>query len=383
MTRARLTGMSHSAITQEGKCGPEWTDSRRALVCLRYGIGDLVMQLPMLESLRRALPEARITALGAFPAIQLLEREAPVDEVVDIRRWGFRHRWDEGTGQSRDDLTAWIGESGFDLVFDPGHAAPGVAQSIWRHTLPMYDADPAAEAEALQSGASGQQAMRAAVLAGWGLRVPDHPSPRLRLSRAERHFAEDFLVRLGVSGQAPIAASAVASHPLKRWPARSLERAIVQLVEVHERDAVVFRGPGSALEQLERRHRVHSVPALHLRRTAALLARCGVLICNDTGLMHLAAAVGTPSVATFGPTASRLFRPTVAHAIAVQSTVGCPHRRTTSLGPAGCWSGDRCLIAERSCTDQIDVDVVTRAASRLLRADAAVSSTVGLSCSGI
>ena len=47
-------------------------EARRILVCLRYGIGDVVMELPVLDALRSALPRAHITALGAYPAIELV-----------------------------------------------------------------------------------------------------------------------------------------------------------------------------------------------------------------------------------------------------------------------------------------------------------------------
>ncbi len=40
-------------------------EARRILVCLRYGIGDVVMELPVLDALRAAVPRAHITALGA------------------------------------------------------------------------------------------------------------------------------------------------------------------------------------------------------------------------------------------------------------------------------------------------------------------------------
>jgi hypothetical protein len=57
-------------------------DARNLLVCLRYGIGDVVMQFPMLDALRRAVRHARITAVGAHPAIELLENSGLVDEIL-------------------------------------------------------------------------------------------------------------------------------------------------------------------------------------------------------------------------------------------------------------------------------------------------------------
>jgi ADP-heptose:LPS heptosyltransferase len=46
----------------------------------------------------------------------------------------------------------------------------------------------------------------------------------------------------------------------------------------------------------------HIIEPCHLRKTAALLSRCTLLLCNDSGLMHMAAGIGTPVAAIFGPT---------------------------------------------------------------------------------
>lgn len=71
--------------------------AQRVLVCLRYGIGDVVMQTAALDALRRALPTACITALGARPAIELLEHDPRIDELVCTQDWGLRHWGDTGT----------------------------------------------------------------------------------------------------------------------------------------------------------------------------------------------------------------------------------------------------------------------------------------------
>jgi heptosyltransferase-2 len=47
---------------------------------------------------------------------------------------------------------------------------------------------------------------------------------------------------------------------------------------------------------------VHVVEPVSLRRTAALLSECAVCICNDSGIMHMAACMGVPTVGIFGPT---------------------------------------------------------------------------------
>jgi ADP-heptose:LPS heptosyltransferase len=61
---------------------------------------------------------------------------------------------------------------------------------------------------------------------------------------------------------------------------------------------------------------------LSMRQLAAVLSRADAFVCNDTGVMHLAAAVGTPLVAVFGPTDPDEWKPPGAEFIAVRGSGG-------------------------------------------------------------
>ncbi len=96
----------------------------------------------------------------------------------------------------------------------------------------------------------------------------------------------------------------------------------------------------------------------HLRSTAALLSLCGVFVCNDTGLMHMAAAVGTPTAALFGPTSPQIYLPPT-RAVAARSARPCRFRRTNSFGPSECLTAWRCLRdgpESRGCIEEIEVE---------------------------
>lgn len=346
--------------------------AKRVLVCLRYGIGDVVMELPVLSALRAALPGARIAALGAEPATQLLEGDDRVDEVVAVSRWGLSHRWDTGTAETRAGFAAWWRERRFDLHLDVHHAAPPIGEVVWPRGVRSLEAAEWAEAEAVRAGMDGVEAVKAAVEEGWGLRVPPALRPELCPSRQEQVYATTFLRERGIEGDAPIAISPVASLSLKRWPLESFAALADRLSAETGRPILVFCGPqqevGNALMARMRAGRpIVRVGALHLRLVAALLARCALLVCNDTGLMHMAAALGVPTVAIFGPTAPRVYLPAAAHALAAGGEdIACPHRNTDSLQPPGCWADDRCLIGIGGCIRRTGVEEVLDLARRAL-----------------
>ncbi|HEX7118130.1 MAG TPA: glycosyltransferase family 9 protein [Longimicrobiales bacterium] len=345
--------------------------ARRILLCMRYGIGDVVMEMPVLESLRATAPRAHITALVAPPADELLEGEPLLDAIVSIRRWGLTHRWDEGTPDSRAALDRWIAEGAFDTLLDVHHAAVAVGRVVWARAIRSLEADERREEAAVAAGRDAVAAIKDAVRAGWGLAVPDALAPRLHLRDAERDAAASLLSRIGAR-TAPIALAPVASLPMKRWPPDRYAALADALVRETGRRVLLLAGPNTeagAAVVAAMRHPddVLRVGAIHLRRVAALLSRCALLVCNDTGIMHVAAAVGTPVVGLYGPTVPEIFRPPVPHAHAVVARhIRCPHRNTRSLHPPGCWSSPHCLIADRSCVEAVSVEAALAAARHAL-----------------
>jgi ADP-heptose:LPS heptosyltransferase len=95
------------------------------------------------------------------------------------------------------------------------------------------------------------------------------------------------------------------------------------------------------------------VQNLHLRQVAALLSQCRLYLGNDSGLMHLATAVGTPVVILFGPTVPHLYLPRSVRSQAVTSGVACPYRPRRAFGHPRCVLAGSCLTGT-PCIQTID-----------------------------
>ena len=332
-------------------------EARRILLCLRYGIGDLVMETPALDALRREAPAAQITALGARPAIELLDGDPRIDRLVCAQDWGLEHWGDFGSARIREKILMWMARESFDLVLDPSHAVMGAAEAIRSSSTSFRDAGGEAQERALLRCKGGAAAIRAAVREGWGIEVPQNAHPSLQLTGGEYAAAERFLARQEVLGEPVVGISPVASSPLKRWPLDRFVQVTDELAETCGR-VLLFYGPqretaAALAARLRHPRRVIPVGALHLRQVAALLARCRLFIGNDTGLTHMAGAVGTPLLALFGPTSPSIYLPTQVPSVAFGGEHPCRRRLTASFGPPECVVAGRCLEGERSCIDRV------------------------------
>ncbi len=341
--------------------------AKRVLMCLRYGIGDVVMEMPVLETLRRTLPDAFISGLGAGPAVELLENDPRLDAIFTVQDWGLGHWGDGGTPQIDEKLQKWLAEKDFDLILDPSHAVIAVREAIWKTKKTIFDSP----TPFCRPGQNGPEAIRCSIRDGWGMDVPADRIPALHISRKDRIFAQMFLNRYDLSAHRLAAISPVASSALKQWPQGRLAEIAGRLVNDHDFHLLVFCGPGEdaggqLLEAIGRRDRVVAVGALHLQRVAALLARMELFVCNDTGLMHMAAAAGTAVAAVFGPTSPALYLPPGPRAAAMAGKDTCEYRKTEAFGPSDCIVQGRCLKEKDGCIEAIGTDQVMSAIEKLL-----------------
>jgi len=140
--------------------------------------------------------------------------------------------------------------------------------------------------------------------------------PTVTVTETERMWAEERMAALGVGEGAPvIGIHPGASSDDKRYPEDRFARAAEEVADAmgHGARIAILEGPGDAA-------RADAVVAASpstvarpgpatLRQTMALMARADVMLVNDSGPMHLAAALGTPLAAVFGPTDDRRWMP--------------------------------------------------------------------------
>jgi heptosyltransferase I len=346
--------------------------AKRVLFCLRYGIGDVVMETPILGALWHTLqPGGRIKALGARPAIELLEKDPRISRLYSVQDFGLRHWGDRGTKEIKTKIREWLRLQKYDLILDVSHAVAAVKEVIWQQETAILDTNTAVQHEILRNGCGGVAAIKKGICEGWGLRVPETATPRIHLEPSDFVFADRFLKNLDASDSPVLAISPVASSPLKQWPIAHFAEIADRLIEETGLKLLIFCGPqqnaGFALfSAMRRRARVAVIGNIHLSRVAALLARCAVFLCNDTGLMHIAAAVSTPVIALFGPTSASIYLPPAENTIAISGSIDCSYRRVHSFGPPECVIANRCLIGEQSCICSVNVSQVQEAIWALL-----------------
>ena len=150
-----------------------------------------------------------------------------------------------------------------------------------------------------------------------------------------------------------------ASHAAKRMPQVLLAEILAQVVERQGDALTIFvlgnegeRGLGEAVCSRLATARVENLCGrLSVAELPRMLASMAVLLCNDSGLLHVAEAVGTPVVALFGPTVEAFgFKPWREDSRVFSSRLGC--RPCSRHGEVECRYGDQ------KCFGLIDVDEV-------------------------
>jgi hypothetical protein len=248
---------------------------------------------------------------------------------------------------------------------DSLHAPEPLWAAVKGLGVPELSPDEDAVRAALAGGANAAEAVGRGAASGWGLPPPLNATPSLLPSEPEVEFARSLV---GDSRCPLIGFCPGASSPLKRWPESRFAAVadwalaegwgVIVLGDRHDQTAATMQ------RLMSHGTRCLVAKGLHLRRVAAVLARCAAVVSNDSGLMHIAAAVRTPVVAIFGPTSPRLYLPR-GRTEGLAAGQDCPHR-TDKLVPPGCWNSERCLIAPDHCTAAVATEAVLATLRRML-----------------
>ncbi len=281
-------------------------DVRRLLFVKPSSLGDIVHAMPVLDVFRRRYPQARITWLVKREWADIVGRVEGVDDIVAVgpglRGWlGAvpRLRASEFDlaidlqGLFRSGLMAWLSGASRRIGF-----ANGREGSPWFYTHRV---------EVLRSD---MHAVDRYLLITDAMGLPRTGPPRFdfKVSASDESTVDQLLSQNGVRCDSRwVAMNVSARWPTKRWPVRSFAALVDQLHEMGLGPVVLFGAPNEGESAGEVSRWTVSPPVNLVGQTGigllpALLRKAAVLVTNDSGPMHVAAAVGTPVVAMFGPT---------------------------------------------------------------------------------
>ncbi|NHC46142.1 glycosyltransferase family 9 protein [Motilibacter sp. K478] len=291
--------------------GPLVPDVQRLAVLRSGGLGDLVGAEPAVAALRAAYPDAEITLLGAEQMRPLVEgRPGPWDrfEAVPLVP-GVRGG--AGPDASPEEVERWAAarrEDAFDLAVQL-HGGGGNANPLLRRVGARVTAGPAApDAPKLDVTVPWTpfqpDALRwlevAAALGAPPLRL----TPRLSVTEEDRAAAASALA--GLPAGRPLAALHLgASDPRRCWPAEKFAAVADALADAGATVLVVGSAADAGRADRLLAAASHSGSVVPLVGRVGLdgllgaLERCALLVGNDSGPRHLAAAIGTPTVGVF------------------------------------------------------------------------------------
>jgi heptosyltransferase-2 len=286
------------------------------LVLELWNIGDLILATPFLAQLRALFPQARITLVARPFAPELLAGSGLVDEFIAT---GFSwipaaHLRLSGKLIDLWRLSRKLHLLKFDLAFSSrlhigehfvlslSRAKRRVGFSLGARNEALTDVIPAEDIRQQRVDDWMQ------LLAPFGGPVVA-PSSLLHVDESERERSKGYLASLGVrENDVLVGIHPGASLTEKRWPLERFREVATAIVAQPGVRVLCFAEPSGYGSDL------FAIPGVigaqvGLRELMALIERCSVLVCNDSGPMHIAGALGVPTVAMFGSGIEQWFAP--------------------------------------------------------------------------
>ncbi len=298
-------------------------DKPSILIVKLSAIGDVVHTLPALNALRRYYPQAHISWLVEEAAANLLSGHPALDRVLVSRR----KAWLKGLGsaqwrQNAHEVSAFmhsLWDRHYDMVFDFQAALKGAALIAlvrgkrkigFGHGLQHQELSHVVLSERIPAVSMEIHALERGLIM---LSAAGIPCPkveyRLPITANHRLRADQLLSEKEIGpDQMFVAVNPMAKWETKLWQKDKFAR-VADWVQTEFELPVVFTGgpeDRSYINAISERMKTASANLsgrTDLMTLAALLQRAAIMITTDTGPMHIAAAVETPTVALFGPTA--------------------------------------------------------------------------------
>ena len=333
----------------------------RILVVRPGALGDVLLTLPALEALQRGFPNASIEVMGDLAVLELLLGRSVISAVSAFDRPDLAALF-QPEAVLAESVQRHLNQFQFILSYatPPQHAfAQKLARVAHGKTL-SFDARPRPEMR-IHMSAYLQQPLREL-----GVAVATEPA-RLLLTPEDARRAAHWWSEHDLTNRCVVAIHPGSGSAAKNWPAQRFAE-VARYLQSERRARILLAGGPADDDAVQKvQHGLHGQDCILLNRfplplLAAILARCQAYIGNDSGVSHLAAAVGVPTVSIFGPTDPNVWGPRGPSVQIVRGSAPC----------APCSVEERRSCHRRLCLEAVPVDAVVAALdSRALTPDRA------------
>jgi ADP-heptose:LPS heptosyltransferase len=309
-------------VTPHSKITPE---AQSILVIHQGALGDFILALPALETLRKTFPHAKSVIMGYPRILELVEKRFYAEEILSIDQKGMATFFVRN-GSLDVPLSQFF--KTFDLIVVFGKDREGTVignlkrvcqgQVLQINSFPPWDEKIHLTDHLLKQ------------FAQYGFPVSES-NPRLHLKESDRKWAMDFWENKGVDEKER--SKVVILHPgsgskKKVWPLNRFLSLAHTLQDHLGSKILVVLGPAEGIE-VQRAFEGMGPNSIILARNltllqlASVMEGCWFFIGNDSGISHMAAALGLPTIVIFGPTDQRVWSPRGKKTFVVRRGVYC------------------------------------------------------------
>jgi heptosyltransferase III len=291
------------------------------LIIKTGAIGDTILFLPALEAVRQKFPKAFVEIMGHEERLSLLKENGYADSIVSIESKNLHSLFIKNARPS-ESLLKYLRR--FDLIFTFVKDETVFVDNIRKFSKGQIVQIPPFPEE------RGEHVVDYLLnaLKGYGIE-PKNRIPKLFAGADAKKSAVDFLQKHSIEPGSPV----MAIHPgsggkTKNWPLERFFEIGVWLKQKCGARILLIIGPAEeAVEKtiLDTMNVLNPVVAknLSLEVLSGLLVFCQCFIGNDSGITHMAAALGIPTVALFGPSDPHVWGPRGENAVILKSSDSC------------------------------------------------------------
>ncbi len=362
-TQARVGALltAVSSVSPRIRCKAVREPVRIGVFC-QWGVGDAVLLLPLLRSLRAAFPGASLELIGKPWLGDLFAEEDCCDRTHTlVPPWtGYSRKYRPTLGQIKSYLSQIVRlrKESFDWLISARFDAREILQTRLLRARATYGFRSAGGRHWIthdlgMSRTTHDSLHRAEVAAEIG-RVLTAAAEETQAFFRSRAPARDWLAEHGYAGGGVLAVHTGAGHPIRRWPDDHFDN-VLRGLSTKPGLVVFIEDPGSARTPWN-----GPLPHVHWRGDLSslktILSSCDVFLGTDSGVMHMASAAGCEVVTVFGPTEPGWFGP-----------FGNNHQviREAVMPCRPCF--DKCIHRSTVCMQNIDSSIIIQAVNNHLK----------------